>query len=71
MQFIDVMAGTEQELQREDISDASRQEVKTMTVVGYVRQSGQELQKRKKTIDEQAAKIAAFVRSREWNLSNM
>ena len=71
MQFIDVMAGTEQELRREEVGDASRQEVKTMTVVGYARQSGQELQKRKKTIDEQAAKIAAFVRSQEWDLTSM
>ena len=71
MQFIDVMAGTEQEVRREEVRDTSRQEVKTMTVVGYARQSGQELRKRKKTIDEQAAKIAALVRSQEWALSAM
>ena len=71
MQFIDVMAGTEQEVRQEEVRDTSRQEVKTMTVVGYTRQSGQELRKRKKTIDEQAAKIAVFIRSQEWALSAM
>ena len=71
MQFVDVMTGTEQEVRREGVRDASRQEVKTLTVVGYTRQSEQELQKRKKTIDEQAAKITTFIRSHEWNLSTM
>lgn len=46
-------------------------EVKAVTVVGYARQSEQELRQGKKGIDKQVARIEAFVHSQEWNLSAM
>lgn len=71
MERTGVRARIEQELGRGGIGGILAQEAKTLTVVGYVRHSEEELSQGKNGIEEQAARIEVFLDSQGWNLKTI